>query len=101
MAHLKTRRVVEGDFRIINETIKLLRHYPELIDRIPVKSEITGFRDKLAPEYEDIDSIKVWTMSRTICRPLCESLKTSWLNLDHNKANMMTGKPPPPHPPLV
>lgn len=61
LSDLRTRRAVERDFGIIGEAMKRIRHHhPELAERIPAKSRITGFRDKLAHEYEDIDSIEVW-----------------------------------------
>ncbi|MYG10455.1 MAG: DUF86 domain-containing protein [Rhodobacteraceae bacterium] len=58
---LKTRRAVERDFAIIGEAMKRLRdHHPELAERIAEKSKITGFRDKLIHDYDEIDPEIVW-----------------------------------------
>ncbi|MCY4309039.1 MAG: DUF86 domain-containing protein [Rhodobacteraceae bacterium] len=91
---LMARRAVERDFGIIGEAIKRIRdHHPELAARIPGLPRITGFRDRLAHEYEDIDSVEVWGYFQNNLPTLEKSIQGLMVELEPPKKPDGEGKP--------
>lgn len=99
LADLKTIRAVERDFAIIGEAIKRIRdHHPVLAGRIPDLPKITGFRDKLAHEYEDIDTVEVWGYVRNNLPNLETSIQNLMDELEPPKKTNGDNEPEPSTP---
>jgi uncharacterized protein with HEPN domain len=61
MSDRRTRQVVERNFVIIGEAVsRLLRHAPDVAERVSASNEMVGFCNQLAYDYDQVDYPTLW-----------------------------------------
>ncbi|MCY3674138.1 MAG: DUF86 domain-containing protein [Paracoccaceae bacterium] len=73
-------------------------HHPELAGRIPALPKITGFRDRLAHDYDEIDPEIVWLAIIDDLSPLETSIQGLMDELEPQKDQNNNSESPSPTP---